>query len=146
MVSTPWGKIGLAICYDINYPNLFRQYALAGADAVIIPSCIRKQRSEKWNLLINARAYENQLYMLSCNYIGLNPTVKNNEDVMANDFSELGGMSSIIAPYGETVIEGSNKKEDILIANIDLSESRIARTKYLSLKVEDKILPIRRFS
>lgn len=129
IISTPWGNIGLAICYDIHFPQLFRNYAKAGADAIIIPSTVRKIRAQMWNVLIRARAYENHIYMIASNYTGENP---NKDCLMSNRFKDLGGMSCIIDPSGkEEVLAGDT--ETVITANIDLVRASELKKLYPSL-------------
>ncbi|QIW10028.1 nitrilase-related carbon-nitrogen hydrolase [Francisella sp. LA112445] len=129
ILDTPWGKIGLAICYDIQFPQLFRNYAKAGVDAVIIPSTIRTFRTEMWNTLIKARAYEDHIFMIACNYIGENPS---QGCLFSKRFSELGGMSCIVNPEGKTVLLAGNT-ETVITANIDLKVSEKIKKSYPSL-------------
>ncbi|MED7820103.1 MULTISPECIES: nitrilase-related carbon-nitrogen hydrolase [unclassified Francisella] len=129
VVNTPWGKIGLAICYDIQFPQLFRNYAKAGVDAIIIPSTIRKFRAQMWNTLIKARAYENHIFMIACNYIGENPS---DGCLFSKRFNELGGMSCIISPEGKDIILIGETKS-VVTANIDLKKSEEIKRSYPSL-------------
>ncbi len=141
LLSTPWGKIGLAICYDIHFPNMFRQYALAGADAIVIPSMIRYHRVEQWNLLVKARAYENHIFMIACNYIGYNDDFPG-EDPIGHAFHRLGGLSCIIDPEGKPVIQAGQTHACMLSVSLDLSESLQAKQQYPSLKTPDLDLPV----
>jgi predicted amidohydrolase len=107
-VETPWGSAGVAICYDLRFPELFRAYALGGAHFLLLPSEWPHPRLAHWRTLLRARAIENQMYVLACNRVG---TV--GETVFC-------GHSAVIDPWGETVIEGG-EEEELLLATIDLA-------------------------
>lgn len=66
-------RFGLAICYDLRFPSLFRLYAKEGVHAVVVPSAWPETRIRHWELFITARAAENQMYVLGCNTTGTNP-------------------------------------------------------------------------
>lgn len=114
LVATEWGPIGLAICYDLRFPELFRAYALAGATAVIIPAEWPYPRTEHWRTLLRARAIENQMFVIACNRVG------------TSGDTTFCGRSAIIDPWGETVIEGGDT-EMLLTATIDLAQVTAVR-------------------
>lgn len=106
MVETPWGAVGLAICYDLRFPELFRAYALAGVHMVFLPAEWPHPRLAHWHTLLRARAIENQLYLVACNRVG------------SSKGTDFFGHSCIIDPWGETIIEGG-ETELLLTAAID---------------------------
>ena len=106
MVDTPLGQVGLAICYDLRFPELFRRYALAGAQLFILPSEWPHPRLAHWRTLLRARAIENQAFMIACNRVGRS----------GND--HFFGHSCLIDPWGETIIEGGETAQ-LLTADID---------------------------
>lgn len=106
-VDLPWGKAGLAICYDLRFPELFRRYALEGAKVIFLPAEWPHPRLAHWQTLLKARAIENQCFIVACNRVG------------KSGDSEFFGHSTIIDPWGETVIEGGDQ-EMLLTADIDL--------------------------
>ncbi len=108
LAETPWGATGLAICYDLRFPELFRRYALAGAQLLLLPAEWPHPRREHWRTLLRARAIENQCFVAACNRVG----------VTGN--SSFFGASALIDPWGETLIEGG-EAEMVLTATIDLS-------------------------
>lgn len=108
MVETPWGRAGVAICYDLRFPELFRGYALNGAQMLLLPSEWPHPRLSHWRTLLRARAIENQMYVVACNRVG-----SVGETVFC-------GHSAIIDPWGEAVAEGG-EKEELLLATIDLA-------------------------
>jgi omega-amidase len=112
---TSWGVAGLAICYDLRFPELFRTYALAGASAVFVPAEWPASRCEHWRTLLRARAIENQMFVIACNRVGRDPD---------NLFC---GHSCVIDPLGVTLVEG-DQLPGLLIARLDLSAVSRARS------------------
>jgi len=106
-VQAPWGKSGLAVCYDLRFPELFRRYALDGARAFILPAEWPARRSEHWKILLRARAIENQCFLLAANCVGSSPK------------DQFGGCSALVSPWGEVLAEGSSSEEMVLSARLD---------------------------
>ncbi len=109
LLDLPWGKTGLAICYDLRFPELFRAYALAGAQLVIIPSEWPHPRRTHWRTLLRARAIENQLFVAACNRVG------------QTRGSAFFGASAVVDPWGEALIEGG-EVETLLTVRADLAK------------------------
>jgi len=108
-LDLPWGKAGMAICYDLRFPELFRQYAIdAGAQLFIIPAEWPLARVQHWRALLIARAIENQCYVVACNAAG------------AAGETVMGGHSMIVDPWGEVLVEGGETPE-LLTAQIELA-------------------------
>lgn len=114
LADTPWGKAGLAICYDIRFPELFRTYALKGAKFVLIPMAFPHPRLEHWKVLARARAIENQIFLIGVNQVG-------REDFGPDGWVTYFGHSVIVDPWGQTIAEGS-EEETLLTATIDLNQ------------------------
>jgi omega-amidase len=108
-VELPWGKAGLAICYDLRFPELFRSYAMAGAQLMLVCAEWPHPRLEHWRTLLRARAIENQAFVVACNAVG---------NVNGNVFF---GHSMIINPWGEVVAE-AEESETTLFAELDLGQ------------------------
>ncbi len=106
IVETEWGQVGMGICYDLRFPELFRHYALAGATMVVLPSEWPNPRKMHWRTLLQARAIENQFFMLAANRIG------------RNDDTVFFGHSAIVDPWGEFILEGGEEAA-LLTAEID---------------------------
>lgn len=102
-------QAGLAICYDLRFPELFRTLALAGAQLMLIPAEWPLQRLHHWRTLIVARAIENQCFVLACNRVGSDG---------ANQFP---GHSMVVDPWGNILAEGG-EGEEIVRATLDLSQ------------------------
>ncbi len=109
VVPTSAGRLGIAICYDLRFPELFRKMALEGAEILCLPAEWPKPRQEHWRTLLRARAIENQQFVVATNCCGVQGKL---------DFF---GMSLIISPWGEILAEG--KEQDIeLVASLDFQE------------------------
>lgn len=112
LIKSPFAACGLAICYDLRFPELFRKYAVGGAEIIFLPSAFPEPRLAHWRTLVRARAIENQLFMIACNQVGT---------VMLEKEVTFFGSSCIIDPWGETIIEGGSD-EQLLTAEIDLAK------------------------
>ena len=106
---TIFGTTGAAICYDLRFPEVFRKLVIAGSRLIIIPAEWPTSRIEHWRILLQARAIENQVFM-----IGVNCTGK----VLGFDY---GGHSAVISPWGKILGE-LNDQEGFLTVKIDLDE------------------------
>jgi len=109
VADTSVGRVGVAICYDIRFPELCRRMALEGAQIICVPAQWPKPRDEQWRTLIRARAIENQLFVVSCNACGM---------IGKLDFF---GMSMIVAPAGEVIADGGNGECEA-IAELNMGE------------------------
>jgi predicted amidohydrolase len=127
VTQTPWGPVGLAICYDLRFPEVFRAYALKGARIVLLPAALPHPRSDAWKTLLRARAIEDQLFMIGVNQVGTEKFGKEGSLTYC-------GSSAIIGPSGETVLEAGETKEELLTATIDLARADEARNKMTVLK------------
>ena len=107
MAETSWGPTGLSICYDLRFPEVYRHCAFGGAKIVLLSAEWPARRIEHWRLLLEARAIENQMFVVACNCIG--------------ELGEerFGGRSAIIEPWGRAVVEAGDE-ETLLTAEIDL--------------------------
>lgn len=108
-VATPFGKLGLSICYDLRFPELYRRLLDDGAEIITVPSAFTKVTGEAhWEILLRARAIENQCYVLAANQGGVH-----------NASRETWGHSMIVDPWGN-VMARVEKGEGIAVAEIDL--------------------------
>jgi predicted amidohydrolase len=107
LMDLPWGKTAIAICYDLRFPELFRRYAVDGAKLIIVPAEWPLQRLEHWRALVQARAIENQCYVVACNACG-----------MTGD-TAFAGHSMIVDPWGKIVVE-AGETPVLLTADIEL--------------------------
>lgn len=109
-VETDFGTVGLTICYDLRFPELFRSLALKGAKIIFVPAAFPFYTgSAHWETLIRARAIENQCFLIAAAQIG--PSKPNNLCF---------GHSMIVDPWG-TVLARAAEGEGIVMADIDLN-------------------------
>lgn len=118
VVKVKFGKLGLAICYDIRFPELIRKKILQGAEILVIPSAWPKARIEHYRTLLKARAIENLCFVVSANKVG-----KNAEGI------EYGGHSVVLGPWGEVYGE-LKTKAGILEVEIDLNRVKQVRKNF----------------
>jgi predicted amidohydrolase len=109
VVSTSVGRLGIAICYDLRFPELFRKMALEGAEIICLPAEWPKPRQEHWRTLLRARAMENQLFVIATNCCGIQGKL---------DFF---GMSLLLSARGEVLAEGGETDTE-LFATFDYQE------------------------
>jgi omega-amidase len=104
-------KIGLSICYDLRFPELYRRYGKAGVHLIIVIANWPDTRIEHWRTLLKARAIENQCYVAGVNRVGNDPKLKYN------------GFSSVFDPMGKELIYKEDQEEvltlDILRENVE---------------------------
>jgi len=113
--DSPWGSLGMAICYDLRFPEIFRSIAVKGAKMVLLVAEWPERRIEHWKTLLQARAIENQCFIAAVNKTG------------SSQGAVLGGCSTVVNPMGDFLVLG-DEKEAVLIADIDLDEvARIRR-------------------
>ena len=118
--ATPWGCAGLAICYDLRFPELFRRLVDQGAEVFLVASAWPAERLETWRLLCRTRALENQALLIATNAAGTSGGVA------------LAGHSMIVDPWGRVLAE-ANDAETILTAEVDLETVRQARRDFPAL-------------
>jgi omega-amidase len=102
VVSTSAGRLGIAICYDLRFPEIFRKMALEGAEIVCLPAEWPKPRLEPWQILLRARAMENQLFVAAANCCGIQGTL---------DFF---GRSLLLSARGEILAEGGEIDTELI--------------------------------
>lgn len=113
VVNTEFGKIGILICYDMEFPEPPRLEALKGADLVLVPSLWSKFGENRWHIYLSANSLFNLYFMVGANTIDDNCC----------------GKSKIVSPMGKPLIEGPGQEEALLIQEIDLDELIVARNK-----------------
>ncbi|MCG6121456.1 MAG: carbon-nitrogen hydrolase family protein [Microvirga sp.] len=123
LARTAVGAVGLAICYDIRFPQLYRAYAQAGAQILGAPACFTRQTGEAhWVALNRARAIETGSFMISAAQGGTH-----------EDGRETFGHSIIVSPWGEVLAEGGTEP-GVFGAEIDLAEVEAARRRVPNLR------------
>jgi predicted amidohydrolase len=123
LAETPWGLLGLTICYDVRFPALYRSLAEAGASFLSAPACFTKQTGEAhWHVLHRARAIETGSFMISAAQGGRH-----------EDGRETFGYSLIVDPCGRVLAEGGTEP-GVILAEIDPSQVADARARIPALK------------
>ena len=126
VVDLPWLRLGVSICYDIRFPQLFRAQAHAGATALTAPAAFTRQTGEAhWHVLQRARAIENGAFVISAAQAGRHA-----------DGRETYGHSIIVSPWGEILAEAGGQGPEIILADIDPALSGEARQRIPALRNE----------
>lgn len=105
-VDLPETRLGLATCYDLRFPELFRGLVDAGAQTLVVPAGWPERRRAHWTLLARARAVEDQCFVLACGTAGTHAEVPQ------------AGHSIVVDPWGETVAE-AGPGEEVLTVEFD---------------------------
>ena len=124
VAELPFANLGMAVCYDLRFPQLFRAQALAGAEVLTTPAAFTRQTGEAhWHVLLRARAIENGAWVISAAQGGTH-----------EDGRETYGHSLIVDPWGRIVAEADHAEPCIIYAEIDTAASAEARKKIPNLK------------
>jgi predicted amidohydrolase len=128
VVPTPYGKIGLSICYDVRFPYLYRALAHAGAEILTVPAAFTYVTGKAhWHTLLRARAIENGAYVFAPAQVGDHA-----------DGRKTFGHSLVVDPWGNIVADGKNKP-GVIMADIDMSLVAKARNQIASLTHDKNI-------
>ena len=112
-------KVGMSICFDLRFPELYGQYSAMGAHVLCIPSSFTRITGlAHWEILLRARAIENLGYVLAPNQVGVD-----------GDGVQSYGNSMVINPWGEVIARASDDVEEIIFADISEEEIKSARRK-----------------
>ena len=123
LASTPWGLLGLTICYDVRFPALYRALAEGGASFLSAPACFTRQTGEAhWHVLHRARAIETGSFMISAAQGGVH-----------EDGRETFGHSLIVDPWGRVLAEAGTEPE-VILADVDVALVDDARGRIPTLK------------
>ena len=120
--NLPWGRIGLSICYDIRFPQMYRKLSKKGSLFITVPSAFTETTGKKhWHSLLKARAIENFCYIFAPAQHGTHTNKR-----------KTFGHSLIVSPDGK-ILKELKKGNGIITANIDPNFSKILRKKIPSL-------------
>lgn len=117
IVETPIGKTALATCYDIRFPELFREFVRQMPEMVLISAEFPDPREDHWKTLLRARAIENQCFVIATNRVG--------KDAKQSYF----GASMVVDPWGK-IIASAGREESILNVEIDLTRTEVVRSSF----------------
>lgn len=118
IVNTPCGRVGLSICYDLRFPELYRQLVIQGAELLIVPAAFTAITGEAhWEVLLRARAIENLCYVLGSGQDGIHTNGRNTH-----------GHSMIVDPWGKILCQ-QQSGSGVIFADIDLQHLQQVRQK-----------------
>lgn len=120
LADTPFGKVGLAVCYDLRFPEMFAKLTEKGAEIILHSSAWPHPRMEHFSILARARAIENQNFFISVNQAG-------GEHFGLRQIN-YGGDSCAIDPWGRTLCQCKSDVPDIAFCEIKLDEIQKSRT------------------
>jgi len=122
VADTPWGGLGLSVCYDLRFPHLYRELAKSGASMLAVPAAFTRLTGRAhWHVLLRARAIENGAYVIAACQNG----------VLAGG-AECFGHSLIVDPWGEVLADGG-EEEGIIVAELDTEAVANARRRIPAL-------------
>lgn len=117
VLDSPFGKLGIAVCYDIRFPELFRSMVNRGAEIFVLPAAFTmKTGAAHWEILSRARAIENFCYFVGACQVGKHPGAR-----------ETYGHSLIIHPWGTIQAQILESKPGVIVSEIDLPGLRKIR-------------------
>ncbi|MBH61924.1 MAG: amidohydrolase [Alphaproteobacteria bacterium] len=129
ITPTPWGLLGLTVCYDVRFPHLYRTLAKAGARFITVPSAFtRTTGTAHWHVLLRSRAIETGCFVIAPAQCGTHPGER-----------QTYGHSLIVNPWGEVLSDGGGNP-GIVVAEIDCAKIDEARHMVPSL-AHDQPLP-----
>lgn len=124
-VRTPTATVGLATCYDLRFPELFRGLVDAGAELFVVPAGWPARRREHWTLLARARAVEDQAFVLACGTGGTHAGVPQ------------AGHSIVVDPWGEVLAEAGDGEE---VLTVEFDPAKVAATREQFPALKDRLL------
>ena len=123
VVDTPWGKLGMTICYDLRFPQLYRALAQAGAEILAVPAAFTRVTGEAhWHVLNRARAIENGAVVVAPCAVGPVP-----------GGGAAYGHSLVVSPWGEVLADGGNGV-GYVVTTVDVESVATARGRIPSLR------------
>lgn len=124
-VRLPHTTVGVATCYDLRFPELFRGLVDAGAETLVVPAGWPERRRAHWTLLAQARAVENQAFVLACGTAGTHAGVPQ------------AGHSIVVDPWGEVLAEAGADEE---VLTVEFDPTRVATTREQFPALKDRVL------
>lgn len=117
VAATPWGGLGLTVCYDVRFPHLYRGLAQAGAELIAVPAAFTRPTGEAhWETLLRARAIETGAFVLAPAQGGTH-----------EDGRKTWGRSTVVGPWGEVLARLDHDEPGVLHATLDLDGGAKAR-------------------
>jgi deaminated glutathione amidase len=126
LADTPFGRVGMTVCYDVRFPHLYRRLAQAGAQILTVPAAFnRLTGAAHWEVLLRARAIETGAYVLAPAQTGFHAEAQGKG-------RRTHGHSLVVAPWGE-VLSDAGTDPGVTYADIDLNAVASARARIPSL-------------
>jgi len=123
VIDTPFGRMGLSVCYDLRFPELFRQQLEAGMEIIVLPSAFTAITGRAhWEVLVRARAIENLCYVIAPDQGGYHLNGR-----------ETFGHSMIVDPWG-TVLNSLARGPGVVCADVELGRLNSARRNFPSIQ------------
>lgn len=123
VVATPIGRLGMSVCYDVRFPELFRGLQARGAEVFTVPSAFTAPTGRAhWELLLRARAVENLCYVLAAAQGGMHENGR-----------ETHGDSMIVDPWGHVLARVAEPGPGLAVADVDLTQQGELRTRFPAL-------------
>ncbi|MBN8531199.1 MAG: carbon-nitrogen hydrolase family protein [Alphaproteobacteria bacterium] len=123
VATLPWGKIGMSVCYDLRFPQLYRALAKAGADFLAIPAAFTHTTGKAhWHILLRARAIETGAFVFAPAQGGVH-----------NGRRRTYGHAMIVSPWGEILAEAPEEGEAVICAKVDVTKVAEARAQIPAL-------------
>jgi predicted amidohydrolase len=130
VADLPWGRLGLSVCYDVRFPQLYRALAHAGAEILAVPAAFTRTTGEAhWHVLLRARAIENGAFVVAAAQAGHH-----------EDGRDTYGHSLIVDPWGRVLAE-AGVEPGVIVAEIDPEASIAVRGRVPSLANEREFAP-----
>ncbi|WP_312797598.1 carbon-nitrogen hydrolase family protein [Tianweitania sp.] len=124
VATLPFATLGMAVCYDLRFPQLFQAQALAGAEVLTVPAAFTRRTGEAhWHVLLRSRAIENGAFVIAAAQSGRH-----------QDGRETFGHSMIIDPWGAILAEATSGEPQVITAEIDTAKVADARKKIPNLR------------
>ncbi|KPA10871.1 hydrolase, carbon-nitrogen family [Candidatus Magnetomorum sp. HK-1] len=111
IIETKHAKIGVLICYEMEFPEPSRLLALEGAELIVCPSVWSVAASRRWDIQLPARALDNTIFIMGVNTVGNNSC----------------GKSKLVGPMGDILAEASDSREEVLLRAVDIKSLYWAR-------------------
>ncbi|MFV0134777.1 carbon-nitrogen family hydrolase [Streptomyces sp. HMX87] len=124
-VRLPRTTLGVATCYDLRFPELFRGLVTAGAETLVVPAGWPERRRSHWTLLAQARAVENQAFVLACGTAGTHAGVPQ------------AGRSIVVDPWGEVLAQAGPDEE---VLTVEFDPAKVAQTREQFPALKDRVL------
>jgi len=126
LAKTPWGLMGLSICYDVRFPYLYRRLAQAGASMLTVPAAFTRVTGQAhWHVLLRARAIENGAFVFAPAQTGSHTNAR-------GEARETFGHALMVDPWGN-IIDDAGTEVGVMMAEIDLTLVEAARARIGSL-------------